>query len=376
MKTVSDNPYSLWVETVRPRGRSRAVLVAEGSPSEICAGGSCENGKLRDFFHKHYSSCRSQAGWPESVIAGRWTYEGDYWFGLFQGVRWVTPEDWVPVQGAWRVEGLTATPDEAGYCLAVQKARDYIRAGDIYQVNIARLWQGSFTGSAEALFSRMKETSPAPCAAWIRTPEFSYLSASPELFLHWSEDRVATEPIKGTRPRGGDAAEDARLLSELCQSPKERAELLMITDLERSDLGQFCCYGSVRVESFAEVRSFAQVHHLVSTVSGEVRAGVAPWDLLLGCFPGGSITGAPKKRAMEIIRELETRPRGVFCGSAGFFAPGFSHFNISIRTMEIGREGVLQFGAGSGITHDSDARQEYLETEHKASGVLQALTGG
>jgi anthranilate/para-aminobenzoate synthase component I len=199
------------------------------------------------------------------------------------------------------------------------------------------------------------------------------LSSSPETFLRISGSGIETRPIKGTRPRFPDAAEDRRSAYELQTSPKEIAELVMITDLLRNDLGQVCEFGSVAVDEMLQLETLEQVHHLVSTVSGRLRDDVGPVDALAACFPGGSITGAPKKRAMEIISELEKGPRGLYCGAMGYLGyNGESQFSIAIRTM-VREGGKLSFHAGAGIVADSDPLKEYEETLHKAAGIRMAL---
>ncbi|HRJ11499.1 MAG TPA: anthranilate synthase component I family protein [Prosthecobacter sp.] len=257
----------------------------------------------------------------------------------------------------------------------VRRAQELIAAGDIYQVNLAHSWQAAWPRGADALsaYQRLRRVSPAPHAAFLDLAGVTVLSASPELFLKMSGREIMTRPIKGTRPRfPGDPARDAASLSALLASEKERAELLMITDLERNDLGRVCEYGSVRVDGLWEVESFAQVFHLVSTVGGVMRPEVSHAAAFRACFPGGSITGAPKKRAMEIIQELEAAPRGLYTGAVGYFGfDGESRWSIAIRTAV--REGErVTFHAGSGIVADSVPELEWEETLHKAAGLLAA----
>jgi anthranilate/para-aminobenzoate synthase component I len=198
------------------------------------------------------------------------------------------------------------------------------------------------------------------------------LSSSPECFLKICGRRISTRPIKGTRPRRQAATEDEQEASELRSSPKEIAELIMITDLERNDLGSVCEFGSVQTPSLLELQRYAQVFHLVSTVEGTLREEVSHVAAVAACFPGGSISGAPKKRALEIIRELETTPRGLFTGAIGYFGyNGESQFNIAIRTLVI-RDGRAEFHVGAGITADSVPEKEWEETLHKAAGILKA----
>lgn len=261
---------------------------------------------------------------------------------------------------------------------AVRRAQQYIAAGDIYQVNLAHPWQAPWPaeGDALALHARLREISPAPYSAFVEFGGVRVISSSMESFLHLRERTITTRPIKGTRPRfPHDAEQDQRSARELAQSPKERAELLMITDLLRNDLGMVCEYGSISVPDLARVESFAQVFHLVSTVTGTLRPEVDHAAALKACFPGGSITGAPKKRAMEIITELEPHSRGIYTGTLGYLGfDGESEFNIIIRTA-VQQGGEIRFHAGAGIVADSVPELEYEETLHKASGLLRAALG-
>ena len=214
---------------------------------------------------------------------------------------------------------------------------------------------------------------PGPDGGWLELDGKEVLSSSPETFLRISGRGIETRPIKGTRPRSADAAEDRRLAVELQTSPKEIAELVMITDLLRNDLGRVCDFGSVEVREMLRLETLAQVHHLVSVVGGRLRREMGQVEALAACFPGGSITGAPKKRAMEIIDELEAGPRGIYCGAIGYFGyGGESQFNIAIRTM-VRDGGLLSFHTGAGIVADSDPEREYEETLHKAEGIRLAL---
>ena len=259
---------------------------------------------------------------------------------------------------------------------AVERAQQYIRAGDIYQVNLShRLTaDGGFTGWET--FEKLSAVSPAPFSAFLDCDGFQIASSSPEQFLRMSGAHIVTRPIKGTRPRAADATRDAQLAYELQTSAKELAELVMITDLLRNDLGKVCEYGSVHVPELAKLEKFAQVQHLVSTVEGRLRKDVTHFAAFASCFPGGSITGAPKFRAMEIIDELEPVSRGPYCGAIGYL--GFnreSQLNIAIRTA-VCRDGVAHFNVGAGIVADSDPAAEYEETLAKAAGFLAALNFG
>jgi anthranilate/para-aminobenzoate synthase component I len=210
-------------------------------------------------------------------------------------------------------------------------------------------------------------------AAWMSLAGREVLSSSPETFLRMSGNGIETRPIKGTRPRFTHPAADLQSAYELQTSPKEIAELVMITDLLRNDLGQVCEFGSVSVDEMLQLETLEQVHHLVSTVRGRMRPEIDAIEALSACFPGGSITGAPKRRAREIIQELEGSPRGLYCGAIGYFGyDGESQFNIAIRTM-VRENGRLKFHAGAGIVADSDPGKEYEETLHKAEGIRLAL---
>ena len=255
----------------------------------------------------------------------------------------------------------------------VKRAQDFIRSGDIYQVNLSHRLAARLGGSAWDLFENLGATSPAPFGAFLDCGEFHIASSSPELFLRMSGNRVETRPIKGTRPRDADATRDAQLAYELRTSSKELAELVMITDLLRNDLGRVCEFGSVQVSELARLERFAQVQHLVSIVEGCLRPEVTHAAALAACFPGGSITGAPKFRAMEIIDELEPLARGPYTGALGYL--GFnreSQLSIIIRAA-LHRGDYAYFNVGAGIVADSVPEAEYEETLDKARGFLKSL---
>lgn len=267
---------------------------------------------------------------------------------------------------------------------AVERAQNYIRNGDIYQVNLSQRltvklpwWDARPTSMAGwELFERLSTVSPAPFSAFLDCGDFQIASSSPEQFLRMSGSHIVTRPIKGTRPRANDATQDAQLAYELQTSAKELAELVMITDLLRNDLGKVCEFGSVQVPELAKLEKFAQVQHLVSTVEGRLRRDVTHFAALASSFPGGSITGAPKFRAMEIIDELEPVSRGPYCGCLGYL--GFnreSQLSITIRTA-VCQDGVAHFNVGAGIVADSKPEAEYEETLAKARGFLAALNHG
>jgi para-aminobenzoate synthetase component 1 len=255
----------------------------------------------------------------------------------------------------------------------VSRAQRYIRAGDIYQVNLSHRFAAAAACDGWSFFQRLSAVSPAPFSAFLDCGEFQIASSSPEMFLRLSGSHVTTRPIKGTRPRSADPTRDAQLTYELQTSPKEMAELVMITDLMRNDLGRVCEFGSVQVPELVRLERYPQVQHLVSTVEGRLRAGVTHFEAFAKCFPGGSITGAPKIRAMEIIDQLEPLTRGPYTGCLGYL--GFnreSQLNIAIRTA-VCRPEAVYFHTGAGIVADSVPEAEYEETLAKAGGFFAAL---
>lgn len=257
---------------------------------------------------------------------------------------------------------------------AVRRALAYIRQGDIYQVNLTYPFSGTVRIPPDDLYLRLRDGNPAPFAAYLDFGAGQILSSSPERFLRLDGRRIETRPIKGTCARTGDAAVDRRASEELLRSAKNRAELLMITDLLRNDLGRVCEHGSVAVPRLVDCEEYETVYHLVATVEGRLRPEVRHLDAVAACFPGGSITGAPKIRAMEIIHELEPWKRGIYTGCLGYFGfNGVSDFNILIRTI-LHRDGQVCFSVGGGIVADSDPALEYEETLDKARGLLGLWT--
>ncbi|RZU99061.1 aminodeoxychorismate synthase component I [Spiribacter vilamensis] len=276
----------------------------------------------------------------------------------------------------WSVGDVRATPDREGYGRAFRRVRDYLQAGDCYQVNLARRLQAPFAGDPLGVYADFRDAAGGPFAAYLDLPGGPILSGSPERFLSLRGNRVETAPIKGTRRRGADPVEDAALRDDLLTHPKDRAENLMIVDLLRNDLGRACEIGSVQVPRLFALESFVTVHHMVSTITGRLRSDRAATDLLRDCLPGGSITGAPKYRAMEIIDELEGEPRGIYCGSIGYIGDdGAMDTSIAIRTMTA-RDGNLDYRAGGGLVHDSDCGSEYDETESKAAAFRHLVDIG
>jgi len=281
-----------------------------------------------------------------------------------------------PVDPAWadpRI-GLRSSFTHDGYLAAVNRVREYIFAGDIFQANLSQRFDAPLTEAPWDVYRRLRARNAAPFAAYLDLPGAVVLSASPERFLRVdAAGLVETRPIKGTRPRGIGPEHDAALGRALTESAKDRAENLMIVDLIRNDLSRVCAPGTVRVRDLFALERFATVHHLVSTVVGQLQPGTNALDLLRAAFPGGSITGAPKVRAMEIITELEPSARGVYCGAIGYWSvTGELDTSIAIRTA-VCRDGRVYLSAGGGITADSDAEQEYRETLDKARGLVDAL---
>ncbi|MEZ0317816.1 MAG: aminodeoxychorismate synthase component I [Methylophilaceae bacterium] len=268
---------------------------------------------------------------------------------------------------------LSSNMDLPTYELAFDKIKRYIVDGDCYQVNLAQRFSAHARGDAWTAYKHLREISPAPFMAYMSFPELQVLSGSPERFLQVKGDHVETRPIKGTRPRSADVTEDAQNATDLKASLKDRAENLMIVDLLRNDISKSCATGSVRADRLFALESFANVHHLVSTVTGKLAIGMTSIDLLKGCFPGGSITGAPKLRSMEIIEELEPHRRGLYCGAIGYIGfDGNMDTNIAIRTA-VYSNNEIRFWAGGGIVADSEMQKEYRETWDKASSMLQLM---
>jgi len=328
-------------------------------------------------------------GFPAGGACGWVDYEGSFCFGIYPEMlvyqhdrqQWWQCGDLMggivkdpqpsPVA---EVGGFESSMSRSDYQDGVRRIHEYIAAGDIYQVNLTqRFSAGVKGGSLFPLYHHLREATPAPLAVWMKIENREILSSSPETFLRMSGRGIETRPIKGTRPRFEDEDQDEASAMELLNSEKENAELIMITDLERNDLGQVCEFGSVRVADMLALEKLEHVYHLVSTVTGTLREDVDHLDALKACFPGGSITGAPKKRAMEIIDELETVPRGLYTGAIGYIGfNGESQFNIPIRTLI--REGnTLHYHVGAGIVADSDPAEEYQETLHKAKGIRLAI---
>jgi len=292
----------------------------------------------------------------------------------YASVREFTPVRATAAPPVAAASSLHAHLSQRAYERRVAAVVEHIRAGDIFQANLTQPFTATWHGDPRALFWRLCAASPAPFAAYVEDGQgTAVLSSSPEEFLWRSGDTVRTRPIKGTRPRGHDQASDAQLLHELVHSDKDQAELAMIVDLLRNDLGKVAKIGSVQVGPFPEHASFAHVHHLFATVLAELRPGTSHAELLRATFPGGSITGCPKLRCLEILEQLEVARRGVYTGAIGWFGPGDAlHLNIAIRTL-VHRSGRLRGNAGGGVTALSDPHAEWRETLAKMAGLEQAL---
>jgi anthranilate/para-aminobenzoate synthase component I len=263
---------------------------------------------------------------------------------------------------------------ETDYAAKVRRCLEYIAAGDIYQANLSHRFTVDLGGrSPRSIYRRLREINPSPFAALLELPDVTLVSCSPERLVRLSGTEVETRPIAGTRPRGASTDEDRLLVEDLLLNPKERAEHIMLVDLERNDLGRVCSYGSVRVDEFMAVERYSHVSHIVSNIRGHLAPGRDALDLIRAVFPGGTVTGVPKVRCMEIINELEPVRRGPYTGSIGYFSPsGDLDLNIVIRTLVIaGGRASLQVGAG--IVADSDPVHEYQETLFKAEALLKAL---
>ena len=369
-----------------------AISILAAAPSEFVTGRSDRD--WADFREKIAGRQRGGCAggeMPDGFAAGTVDYDGAFRFGFYDELMVFRHADrsWHAAGGlASRIRAAQGSEPASGalefkpgmtrdfFRGMVLRAKDYIAAGDIYQVNLSQRFSAPWRGDPLEFYAKLRRCSPAPYAAYLDLGGRVVFSSSPELFLEINGRRIRTRPIKGTRPRRPDAAADEKSAHELITSQKEAAELVMITDLERNDLGQVCEYGSVRVSELLKLERYEQVFHLVSTVEGRLRERVDHVGAVRACFPGGSITGAPKKRAMEIIAELEPEPRGLYTGAIGWFGfNGGSRFNIAIRTMLV-ENGLAHFHVGAGIVADSDPDAEYEETLDKAGGILAAARAG
>lgn len=368
-----------------------AMSIIAAHPRRVIRGHISDVAKLRGALRSEQTHPEADWGFPLGGAFGFIAFDGSFTFGIYDNLLLYrhAEETWYAV-GTLLTESFAAPVPAAPFaeaplhftfpvrreqfCGMVERAQEYIAAGDIYQVNLSHRVSAPWSSGHDAflLYQRLRESSPAPFAAFLNFDGKRILSSSPELFLRMSGNLAQTRPIKGTRPRFSDPGRDERSAYDLITSPKEVAELVMITDLERNDLGKTCRFGSVHVIELLKLERFAQVFHLVSTIEGTLRPGVDHLAALQACFPGGSISGAPKKRALEIIHELEPHSRGLYTGAIGYVGfNGESQFNIAIRTAVAERD-TLHFQVGAGIVADSVPAMEYEETLHKAAGLLRA----
>ncbi len=369
-----------------PEQSGSPISVISAAPKQIYRGSihsDADRAELRQVISDH-RILELDRGFPDGELCGWVDYEGHYVLGEYHEML-IKNE----AKGEWWEKGdlstkrkntaskcptiseFTAEITREAFLNSIEKAKQWITSGDIYQVNLAQKFSAKLEGAGSlfGLYEQLRQASPAPMSAWLELDGKEILSSSPELFMKISGKKIETKPIKGTRPRFRNADEDLRSAVELQTSSKETAELVMITDLLRNDLGKICEFGSVEVTKMLQLESLAQVHHLVSTVCGSLRKECDAVTALAECFPGGSITGAPKKRAMEIISELENTPRGIYCGAIGWFGfNGESQWNIAIRTL-VRDSDTLSYQVGAGIVADSIASDEYAETMHKGQGI-------
>lgn len=277
--------------------------------------------------------------------------------------------------GSSLLQADVAEDDPERFLNAVERALGHIAAGDIYQANLSRAWSAHLNAGIRPvdLYERLRRTNPGPFCGLAVLDDLAIVSSSPERLVAVRDGWIATRPIAGTRPRGKDTLSDEQLARELHAHPKERAEHVMLVDLERNDLGRVCEAGTVQVDEFMTIESYAHVHHIVSNIRGRLRAGVTPGQALAAVFPGGTITGCPKVRCMEIIAALEATPRGAYTGSLGYLnRDGSMDFNILIRSLQVNGDRVT-LRAGAGIVADSVPQRELEESRAKARGVLRAL---
>lgn len=394
-------PGLVWLDTAGHRPESDSdggISLLNAAPREILTGHLSHPAPLEAALASLRADSPSLTDWgfPTSGLFGVVDYDGHYTFGVYDEVllyrhatrEWLATGPRLPelLKQTGDVDSVSLPkgcprfqPDSTPghYQSLVRRAQEYIAAGDIYQVNLAHRFRAPWPAGMDALplSLGLRSASPAPYAAFLDLNGRQILSSSPESFLRISGQHIRTRPIKGTRPRFHEAEADERSAIDLIRSEKERAELLMITDLLRNDLGQVCEYGSVRVTDLLKLERYEQVFHLVSTIEGQLRPDISHVAALAACAPGGSITGAPKKRATEIIAELETAPRGLYTGAIGYFGThGESQFSIAIRTISI-ENGEATFHVGAGIVADSVPELEWQETLHKAAGMLAATNG-
>jgi para-aminobenzoate synthetase component I len=378
-RTMRSREGFVFLDSSLATANSVSLLACE--PDLVLEGAAADWGRLESELAARQKPA-ADLGFPDGAAIGWIAFDGQFRFGFYKRLA-----IFVHDPGVWHADselpGLANGPkfpqisfqarlrrgEFEGMVRAVQ---EYIAAGDIYQACLAHSFAAEYVGDAWPFYEALRHYSPAPYGAFLDLAGTQVASASPECFLKLSGRRIVTRPIKGTRPRRADAQRDQRNAYDLITSVKEIAELVMITDLERNDLGRVCEYGSVTVPELLKLESYEQVHHLVSTVAGTLREDVTHPAALRACFPGGSISGAPKKRALEIISELEPHLRGIYTGAIGYFGyNGESQFSIAIRSAVFER-GTASFHVGAGIVADSIPEKEWQETLDKASGLMLA----
>lgn len=381
-----------------PQQADSAISIIVAKPTEIILGNIHNTKDVRQLRKatRPWQHRENQHPFPTGGACGQIDYDGSFCFGIYPEMliyehakkQWWQcgnlTEDMKPFDNnkgvnkntdkTIKIGAFSSSMSQEQYETHVRSIHEYIKAGDIYQVNLTQCFSTTTSGtSLFPLYQHLRKGTPAPLASWMNLNNREVLSSSPETFLRISGNQIETRPIKGTRPRYKDTQQDLDSAQELLLSEKERAELVMITDLERNDLGQVCEFGSVTVTDLLTLEKLEHVYHLVSTVTGVLREDIDHIAALQACFPGGSITGAPKKRAMEIIAELEPVPRGLYTGAIGYL--GFnneSQFSIPIRTL-IHENQTLHYHVGAGIVADSDPVEEYQETIAKAKGIRLAI---
>ena len=351
-------------------GANRAWIISQGFPERDDAARRRRARERCDALRRRIESATSGAG-PVAPQAASGAASSAPTSGFRSKI--VPASQLAPQYAAGELPGLTSDFSADGYRAAVRRAVEYVEAGDIFQVNLSQRLLYPARDDARLLYQRLRRRNPAPFAGWFDLGEFQIVSASPERFVQVRDRQVEARPIKGTRRRSWHPEADLFAGDELQASEKDRAENVMIVDLLRNDLSRVCEPASVRVTQLCGLEVYQYVQHLVSVVRGELADGRTSLDLVRASFPGGSITGAPKVRAMEIIAELEPTARGPYCGSLGYLGfDGTLDLSILIRTITAGR-GWWQLPVGGGIVAQSDPQREYEETWHKAAGLLRAL---
>lgn len=322
---------------------------------------------MKDFIEKLPDVARDDIGIPDCIV-------GFYHkIHVYDKLRMDTSDQDIDNAPILKTPALKSNFSKEEYIKAINRAKEYIRRGDIYQVNLSQRFESRLDMDPYELYLRLRNFSPAPFSSYLNFGDCNVISSSPERFLMKRGSYIETRPIKGTSPRSADPVMDEFNRNELVKSYKDRAEHIMIVDLERNDLGRLCEYGSVKPTEFIKLEKYSTVFHLVSTVSGKLKRKIDAIDCLMATFPGGSITGAPKIRSMEIIEELEPVKRSIYTGAIGYISfDGNMDTSIAIRTIVV-KGKKLYFQVGGGIVYDSDPEKEYSETLDKARGMMRAI---